>query len=69
MKKEKIMCEGHHACNCHRQSTPIYCLGVVGALYYFLQGAVTFGMVMTGIVKAIFWPALLMFKLLTYLGM
>jgi len=70
--QENNMCQGnHHACHCHGQggSGAIYGLGVVGALFYFLQNAATFGLVMTGIGKAIVWPAILMFKLLTYLGM
>jgi len=50
-------------------SNAIYGLGVIGALFYFLQGASGFTAVIVGIGKAIFWPALLMFKLLTYLQM
>lgn len=50
-------------------SDALYGLGVVGALFYFLQGANTFTLVIMGIGKAIFWPAILMFKLLTYLKM
>jgi len=77
MKKEKMETEccqgkfmnhGHHG-GCHGQSSPIYCLGVIGALFYFLQSATTFGLVMVGIGKAFFWPAILMFKVLSYLGM
>lgn len=45
----------------------IYGLGVVGALFYFLQNASGIEAVLWGIGKAIFWPAILMFKLLTYL--
>ena len=45
----------------------IYGLGVIGALFYFLNGVTTFVAVIMGIGKAIFWPAILMFKLLTYL--
>lgn len=70
--QEKFMSRGHHhGRHCHGQggSGAIYGLGVVGALFYFLQNAATFGIVMVGIGKAIFWPAILMFKLLTYLGM
>lgn len=73
--QEQINCKGH---GCHHvrdvgcsrggSSNAIYGLGVVGALFYFLKGASTFGLVMTGIGKAIFWPAILMFKLLTYLN-
>jgi len=59
---------GHHGYG-HGCSNPIYGLGVVGALFYFLSNATTFTMVMIGIGKAIFWPAILMFQLLTYLGL
>lgn len=45
----------------------IYGLGVFGALFYFLQHAVTFNAVIIGIGKAIFWPAVLLFKVLTLL--
>ena len=57
--------------NCHNNgsSGAIYGLGVIGALFYFLSHATSFGMVLIGIGKSIFWPAILMFKLLTYLGM
>lgn len=59
----------HHKCNCGSGSNAIYGLGVIGALFYFLSNATSFGMVIIGIGKSIFWPAILMFKLLTYLGM
>lgn len=57
----------HHRKHC--QSNAIYGLGVIGALFYFLQNATTFGVVIIGIGKSIFWPAILIFKLLTYLQM
>jgi hypothetical protein len=56
-------------CRNHSGNDAIYGLGVVGALFYFLKGATTFSAVMIGIGKAIFWPAILMFNLLTYLQM
>jgi len=56
----------NHNCG---QSNAIYGLGVVGALFYFLSNATSFGMVILSIGKSIFWPAILMFKLLTYLQM
>lgn len=64
--KEKITFKRHH-CHNHGGLNAIYGLGVVGALFYFLKGATTIGAVFMGIGKAIFWPAILMFKLLTYL--
>ncbi len=76
MKKENLSAEfcqdkcfsrGHHD-HCG-SSNAIYGLGVIGALFYFLQSASGFSAIMVGIGKAIVWPALLMFKLLTYLQM
>jgi len=79
MKKEKMSancsCPDMSACTCKGHGNPcsssgaIYGLGVVGALFYFLTGATTFGAVMLGIGKAIVWPALVMFKVLTMLQM
>lgn len=66
--KEKVIFKKHH-CLKHGDSNAIYGLGVVGALFYFLKSATTIGAVFMGIGKAIFWPAILMFKLLTYLKM
>jgi hypothetical protein len=65
---EKMICKRHHGSS-HGDSGVIYGLGVIGALFYFLQHATTFGAVMLGIGKSFFWPAILMFKLLTYLQM
>ena len=64
---EKVIVKNHHCSP--SGSSPIYCLGVAGALFYFLQNVSGFGAVMLGIGKAFIWPALLMFKLLTYLQM
>lgn len=76
MKKNNVVCDCE---NCNHKviikkhhggggdSGMIYFLGVVGALFYFLQGAGTFETVIMGIGKAFVWPALLMFKLLTFL--
>lgn len=65
--KDKMMFKKHH-CG-HSGNDAIYGLGVVGALFYFLKGATSIGAVFMGIGKAIFWPAILMFKLLTFLKM
>lgn len=69
--QEKIFSKGHD-CHCHHkggQSGAIYGLGVVGALFYFLHNATSFGMAIVGIGKAFFWPAILMYELLNYLQM
>ncbi len=45
----------------------IYGFGVIGALFYFLQNAASFGEVLIGIGKSFFWPAFMVFKLLAML--
>ena len=67
--KSRECCGHKHHSHSHGggNGNAIYGLGVIGALFYFLNGATTFVAVITGIGKAVFWPAILMFKLLTYL--
>lgn len=47
----------------------IYGLAFIGALVYFIQHAGTFWIGVFGVVKAIFWPAFLIYKLLEFLKM
>lgn len=47
----------------------IYGLAFIGALIYFIQHATTFWMGVLGFFKAVFWPALLVYKLLEFLKM
>ena len=42
----------------------IYTLGVIGAAIYYIQHATTFWIGVLGIVKALVWPAILVYKLL-----
>ena len=53
--------------NHNTASAPVYGLGMIGALVYFLQKADTFQAGILGIFKAIFWPGILVYKLLKYL--
>jgi len=48
-------------------SGALYGIGVIGALIYYLQHATTFLMALIGIVKAIFWPAVIVYKVLEIL--
>lgn len=57
----------HGSCNCHNNSSALYGLGVIGALFYFLKDAATFSAVILGIGKSFFWPAFIVFKVLTNL--
>ncbi len=45
----------------------VYGLGFVGALVYFIQHATTFGMGIFGLLKAMVWPAILVYKALELL--
>ncbi len=47
----------------------IYGLGLISAAVYFIQNADTFWMGVLGIVKAIVWPALFVYKLFVFLAM
>ncbi|MCJ7797989.1 MAG: hypothetical protein MUQ56_14720 [Thermoleophilia bacterium] len=47
----------------------VYGLGFIGALIYFLQHATSFGVGVLGVLEAIVWPALLVYKLLEFLKM
>ena len=50
-------------------SAPLYGLGLIGALVYYIQHAATFWAGVLGIFKAVFWPAMLIYKLLEFLKM
>lgn len=47
----------------------IYGLAFIGAMIYFLQNADTFWQGLLGILKAIVWPALLVYKALEFFSM
>jgi hypothetical protein len=47
----------------------VYGLGLIGALVYFLQHATNFGEGVLGFLKALVWPALLVYQLLKGLGL
>lgn len=45
----------------------VYGLAFVGALVYFIQHATSFGDGVLGVLKAVIWPALLVYKALELL--
>ena len=47
----------------------VYGMALVGALVYHVQHTTSFWSVVLGILKAIVWPALLIYKLLEFLNM
>ena len=46
----------------------VYGLGIIGALIYYIQAADGFWMGALGILKALVWPAFLVYELLKSLG-
>lgn len=50
-------------------SEAVYGLGLLGAWFYYLTHATTFWLGLLGIIKGIFWPAVLVFEALKYFGM
>jgi hypothetical protein len=50
-------------------ASAVYGLGLIGALVYYTTTATSFGMGVLGILKAIVWPALLVFEAMRALGM
>jgi hypothetical protein len=53
----------------HHQMTSggIYGLAFIGAAIYFVQHSSTFWEGVLGVIKALVWPAVLMYKVLEYL--
>ena len=47
----------------------VYGLGFIGALVYYLVHATSFWVGTLGFVKAIFWPAFLLYQLMEFLKM
>lgn len=47
----------------------VYGLAFLGALVYYLQHATSFGGGILGILKAIVWPAMLIYKVFGMIGM
>jgi hypothetical protein len=50
-------------------SSAIYGMAFFGAMIYFVQHATSFWTVVLGILKAVVWPALLIYRLLQFLQM
>ena len=48
----------------HGTGGALYFVGFIGALIYWMQAAVGFGAVCTGFLKALVWPAYIVYKLL-----
>jgi hypothetical protein len=76
MAKKIMKEECDEKCNCGCKSGGcgtcggcFYGLGFIGAVIYYIQTATGFWMGVLGVLKAIVWPAFLVYQLLQYLGM
>ncbi|KUO64304.1 MAG: hypothetical protein APF84_09715 [Gracilibacter sp. BRH_c7a] len=49
-------------------ASAVYGLGFIGAVIYFIFQATSFWMGVLGFLKAIVWPAFLVYELFKYLG-
>ena len=50
-------------------SDAVYGMGFIGALIYYIQHASTFWSGVVGIIKAIIWPAMVVYNLLGFFKM
>lgn len=51
------------------RSSALYGMGFIGALIYFIQHATGFWNGVLGVLEAMVWPAILVYKLLELVGM
>ena len=63
-KHEHKCCKGHHGF-----MGGVYGLAFLGALVYYIQHSTTFWMGVLGFFKAVFWPAMIIYKVLDMLKM
>lgn len=66
MENCKQMCKTNtkNSSTSHGTAGALYFVGFIGALVYWMQAAVGFGAVVTGFLKALVWPAYIVYKLL-----
>jgi hypothetical protein len=64
MPKKSMNCNINNGCGGF-----FYGLGFIGALVYNMKVATSFWTVITGILKAIVWPAFLVYQLFNFIGM
>lgn len=50
------------------QNNAVYGLGMIGAAVYFIMNASGFWMGVLGLLKAIVWPAIMVFELLKFIS-
>lgn len=70
IKKKLNNVGGLKACSCSSSCSGgcFYGLGAIGAAVYYVSIANTFWMGVLGVLKAVVWPAFLVYELLKFLG-
>lgn len=61
-------CEKHVIKHVHSSDAAVYGLGFIGAAIYYISQATGFWMGVLGFLKAIVWPAFLVYEALKLLG-
>ena len=67
-KTDKRVCFNIRERQYHKSCGGTYFLGFIGALVYYLSSATGFWNGVLGILKALVWPAFLVFEALKFLG-
>lgn len=71
IKKKQVKKSEKKNCSCCNSSGncggAVYGLGFIGAAFYYIFAATTFWTGVLGILKALVWPAFLVFELLKFL--
>jgi hypothetical protein len=62
-------CKPSKGSSCGACGGAFYGLGFIGALIYYIQTASGFWIGVLGVLKALVWPAFLVYELLKFLGM
>jgi len=61
----KLMAKDHYGGG---PAGAVYGLGFIGALIYFVTHTAGFWMIVLGVLKAIVWPAILVYELFRFIG-
>jgi hypothetical protein len=68
MAKKKIIKQTAKKCCQDGCGGMLYCVGFIGAVIYYISTATGFWNGVLGVLKALVWPAFLVFELLKFLG-
>lgn len=56
-------------CSCNHTGGAVYGLGFIGSAIYYISTATSFWVGALGVLKALVWPAFLVYELLKFLAM